>query len=243
VSFLRDVQPVLDRHCVRCHTGLKPDGGVDLSPGLLSFDSQVAGYGHNRAYETILARNLVSISAARAQDASITPPLAYGSHRSRLLLCLTNTAHRDVVQLGEEDRLRLSMWIDANAPYHDRFVNKRANEKAYDIATDKELGRHITAVHERRCGACHKPAEVSRLDWINLRQPQHSLFLLAPLNKSAGGDQSCQGTVYKDTTDPDYQTVRELVLAAARKAWASPRRDLKTLIDEDLSAGAASRAP
>ena len=121
------------------------------------------------------------------------------------------------------------MWMDANAPYHDRFVNKRANEKAYDIATDKELARQITAVHERRCAACHKAAEVSRLDWIDLRQPEQTLFLRAPLSKSAGGTQRCQGTVYKDATDPDYQSVRDLVAAAVKKAWAIPRRDLQAL--------------
>ena len=123
------------------------------------------------------------------------------------------------------------MWMDANAPYHDRFVNKRANEKAYDIATDKELTRQITAVHERRCAACHKTTEVTRVDWIDLRQPERTLFLRAPLDKSAGGSQSCQGMVYKDATDPDYRSLRELVAAAVKKAWASPRRDLQTLAD------------
>ena len=126
----------------------------------------------------------------------------------------------------------MTMWMDANAPYHDRFVNKRASEKAYDIATDQELSRQIAAVHERRCGACHKAAEVTRLDWIDLRQPERTLFLRAPLSKSAGGSQTCQGAVYKDAGDPDYHSLRELVAAAARKAWASPRRDLQALAEK-----------
>jgi hypothetical protein len=123
----------------------------------------------------------------------------------------------------------MTMWMDANAPYHDRFVNKRANEKAYDIATDKTLAQQITAVQERRCGACHKAAEVTRLDWIDLQQPERTLFLRAPLSKTAGGTESCKAPVYKDTSDPDYQSVRELVTAAARKAWQFPRRDLQAL--------------
>ncbi len=113
--------------------------------------------------------------------------------QSKLLKALDSEAHRQRVQLTADERLRLTMWMDANAPYHDRFVNKRANQKAYDIATDKELSRQITAVHERRCGACHKPAEVTRLDWIDLRQPERTLFLRAPLSKSAGGTQSLPG--------------------------------------------------
>jgi mono/diheme cytochrome c family protein len=169
------------------------------------------------------------VAEPNLQDASITPPLAYGAHQSKLFKALDGEAHRQRVQLTPDERLRLAMWMDANAPYHDRFVNKRAAEKAYDIATDTELARQIAVVHERRCAACHKPAEVTRLDWINLRHPERSLFLFAPLNQSAGGSQRCEGWVYKDASDPDYQSLRELVAAAARKAWASPRRDLQAV--------------
>ena len=66
-------------------------------------------------------------SAARAQDASITPPMAYGSHKSRLITALTDKNHVNDVKLSADERLRLVMWIDANAPYHDRFVDKRPN--------------------------------------------------------------------------------------------------------------------
>ena len=79
MSFLRDIQPVLDRHCVACHRGLKPAGGLDFFAGLTAHDPRVPGYGYNRAFETMLEHDLISRSQARAQDASITPPLAYGS--------------------------------------------------------------------------------------------------------------------------------------------------------------------
>ena len=147
------------------------------------------------------------------------------------------------MQLNADERLHLTMWMDANAPYHDRFVNKRASQKAYDIASDKALADQIAAVQERRCGACHKPAEVTRLDWIDLRQPERTLFLVAPLSKSAGGTQACKDLVYRDTTDPDYQSVRELVTAAARKAWQSPRRDLQALTGHPLAETSPSRTP
>jgi hypothetical protein len=189
----------------------------------------VPGYGFNRAFETILSAKLVAAAEPNLQDSSITPPLAYGAHQSKLLKTLDGTAHRKRVQLSAGERLRLTMWMDANAPYHDRFVNKRTEHKAYDIATDKELAQGITAVHERRCAACHKAAAVTRMDWIDLRQPERTLFLRAPLSVPAGGTQRCQGTVYADTADADYRAVRDLVAAAARKAWASPRRDLQAI--------------
>ena len=33
-DFTRDIQPLLDRHCVACHSADRRDGGVDLSGDL-----------------------------------------------------------------------------------------------------------------------------------------------------------------------------------------------------------------
>lgn len=229
LSFLRDVQPVLDKHCVKCHTGLGPAGGLDFSGGLISHDDEVAGYGHNRAFETILANKLVVLSPAREQDASITPPMAYGAHKSKLMAALGSDNHAKHVSLSADERLRLCMWIDANAPYHDRFVNKRPAAAAYDLPADKTLRQQLLQVHERRCASCHSADDVTRLDWINLHNPERSLFLTAPLAKSAGGQQACEQAPYAGTGDPDYLLVLGIVRGAVDKAWANPRRDLCAL--------------
>lgn len=229
ISFLRDVQPVLDRNCVRCHGGLKPAGGLDLGGGLTAFDLAVPDYGYNRAYVTIMTSGLVTCSPARTQDATITRPLEYGSRRSRLVSALDDANHRDELSLSTEDRLRLVMWIDANAPYHDRFVNKRAERPAYSLAADQKLRQSLAAIHERRCAACHKTDEVTRLDWINIHHPERSLFLAAPLSKEAGGTGRCDPMVYSAKSDSDYQTVSNLVREAVRETWARPRRDVQSV--------------
>ncbi len=241
VSFLRDVQPILDRHCVECHSGLKPAGGLDFCGGLTEWSHEVEqwwgavpGYGFNRAFETINKAGLVAIAEPNIQDAGITPPLAYGAHRSKLITSLQQGPRW--AKLSPDERLTLTMWADANAPYHDRFVNKRAETKPYDIAADKELAKQITAVHERRCAACHKPAEISRLDWIDLHTPERSLFLSAPLAKTAGGTERCKGVAYGESSDPDYVALRQAVAAAVKKAWDFPRRDLQALLTVDTGA-------
>ncbi len=154
MSFLRDIQPILDRHCVQCHGGLKPAGGLDFCGGLTDWSREVEqwwglvpGYGFNRAFETITQAKLVATAEPNLQDASITPPLAYGAHASKLFKALDSPAQRQRGRLSADELLRMTMWMDANAPYHDRFVNKRASQKAYDIATDKALAAQITAVH------------------------------------------------------------------------------------------------
>lgn len=236
VSFLRDIQPILDVHCTGCHSGMRPAGQLDFTAGLTDWSREfeawwgkVPGYGFNRAFETIARAGLAMVAEPNLQDASVTPPLAYGAHRSKLWQTLEKEPHRGRVRLHPDERLALSTWLDANAPYHDRFVNKRSGRTAYDLATDQELACQMALVHGRRCAPCHTSPEVSRLDWVDVRRPERSLFLSAPLRKSAGGAQTCPGLVYADCTDPDYKAVAELVTAAVRRAWEAPRRDVESL--------------
>jgi hypothetical protein len=239
LSFLRDIQPVLDRRCVTCHTGLKPAGNLDLSGGLTCYDLAVPGYGYNRAYASLVGSGLVACSPARQQDASITPPLAYGSPRSKLVAALAKPPHVERARLDDDERLRLLLWIDANAPYHDRFVNKRPATPAYDLAADRDLLGQLSAIHERRCAACHKSADITRLDWIDIRQPSRSLFLTAPLAQDSGARGRCTPPVYADSTDPDYRAARALVEVAVARQWEHPRRDVAAL-KEDLAAAPAA---
>ena len=52
IDFVKIVQPVLDKHCVECHSGPTPDGAVDLSGDKTRF--------FNMAYEHLLERELVN---------------------------------------------------------------------------------------------------------------------------------------------------------------------------------------
>ena len=230
ISFLRDVQPVFDRHCTGCHGGLKPAGDLDFSAGLTA--------SNNRAYDTILTAGLVSRSNV-GDDAKITPPLAFGSHRSKLVEVLRGGPCSSRASLSDEDWLRLVTWIDANGPYHDGFINKRLAQPPYDLPNDRELAGKIEAVHARRCGSCHAAGEVTRLDWIDLARPSQSLFLTAPLAKDATSKSRCPQPVYKDPADPDYQTVSRLVTDAVTRAWQYPRRDLKALVPASSVDGVA----
>jgi mono/diheme cytochrome c family protein len=217
ISFLRDVQPVFDKHCAGCHAGLKPAAGLDFSGGLTER--------HNRAYDTILANRLIARSNV-GDDARITQPLAFGSHRSRLVEVLRDGACSKRAKLSSEDWLRLVTWIDANGPYHGGFINKRQEPTPYDLPNDNALAGRLVAVHQKRCIACHQPADVTRLDWIDLGEPEKSRFLAAPLAKDSGGTGRCGQAVYKDRRDADYQAALAAVNVAVKAARARPRRDL-----------------
>ena len=121
------VQPVLDRHCLGCHGSEKPDGKVDLS-------STRAADGLMQSYRTIMGlapgatkpgRPLVACSN-RFSDAGVSRPREFGSHQSPLVRVLLDDAvHKREVKLDPTEWLSLVTWIDANAPYHDAFLNKR----------------------------------------------------------------------------------------------------------------------
>ena len=114
------VQPVLDRHCVRCHQGDKPVGELDLSrrPVAFGLDSMFA------SYMAIRARGLVAVSNQRLNGA-VTAVKQYGSHASRLIGHLRSDPDHAKIALDRDEWLALVAWVDANAPYHDQLYNKR----------------------------------------------------------------------------------------------------------------------
>ena len=133
-SFMEVVQPVLTRHCAKCHTGAKPKKGIDLSPTphkgftksywSLCGDRNFWGRGTNpkNAAEALVprfgARNVIQV----------TPPGGmYGSPGSRLLKML-RAGHMSAatptepskaqVKLSADDIRRIAAWIDCNATFY-----------------------------------------------------------------------------------------------------------------------------
>ncbi len=126
------VQPILDRHCAGCHGREEPEGGIDLS-------AHRAEDGFVQSFRTLFGRRdesgkeypaLVSVSN-RFDNAAVTRPKQFGSHRSRLLTVLReDDVHRKEVDLSPDEWRALVTWIDANAPYYDKFYNKRPEDSA-----------------------------------------------------------------------------------------------------------------
>jgi len=236
INYLADVQPVLDRHCVSCHSGLEPAAKLDFSGGLMAASPMQTTFrllqfdGLNRSYRTIIENNLVTYSDKHAPASELTQTRQFGSTKSKLIdAILTGPCSKHVdIKPGSEDWYRLVTWVDANAPYHDRFVNSRPAHPPYDLPADQELKKTILAVHQNRCAECHQAEAVSRLDWIDLKAPEQSRFLKSPLGDTA----HCGKAVYADQNDPDYMTLRTAVEQAVERAWKYPRRDLEALLEE-----------
>ncbi len=119
LSYPLLVQPVLDRHCVRCHGGDKP-AGPKGQPLVLTGEPEDR---YTKSYNALVQR--VSYSAwgrgtfPDGNSEPLSKPGFFGAMGSPLMEMLL--AGHQGVELGPEDLDRLITWIDANALFYGTF--------------------------------------------------------------------------------------------------------------------------
>ncbi|MFA5190330.1 MAG: family 16 glycoside hydrolase [Verrucomicrobiia bacterium] len=213
VDFPTIVQPVLDKYCVRCHSGGDPAGGCDLSGDKTRY--------FNMAYDNLLGRSqsyrqhnmetgeMLPEEAAKGKPlvhfywllrtpTAINQPLWTGCFASRLTEIIDSDHCGQKLPL--EGRQRIYLWMDANVPYYGTYANSRPQSPGKrDLWTDVETGRlsawfaeSFSGVYNRRCASCHDKYDktidwTGRFAWINLTHPRLSPALTAHLSKAAGG--------------------------------------------------------
>jgi hypothetical protein len=115
MSYPRLVQPVLDRHCVRCHDG--GQGELKAPPVLTGEPEGV----FTKSYVTLKPY----VRWYEWGDNSIreigTEPGHSGADESRLPQILRDKTHAEHVQLPREDYLRLTLWLDGNVPFYGTY--------------------------------------------------------------------------------------------------------------------------
>ena len=221
VDFVKQVQPVLDKYCVECHSGPAPDADVDLSGDKTRL--------FNMAFETLVFRpGLVARYHINPGPTGNFPPLASGSYVSRLTRLLEEK-HGDV-NVNDESRRRLYTWIDANVPYYGTWDMTRP----YTFGgRDTWLGVGNKALpwfeaFQKACGASGIPADVAKLGHtqINLTHPEWSRVLLKNLAKSAGGLANDKKAVFKTKEAPHYQALLQAIRQGKQALLAKPRMDM-----------------
>ena len=146
-SFSKEIQPILDRHCVSCHAGEK---GVppELSGDLVAIPSMkrslsesylalTSTQGTNGDHSHRLVNWIDSMSGP-----AMLPPYYRGSATSELITLLEE-GHEDVA-LSREELDKIACWIDLLIPYCGDYTEAHA-------WTDKEqaLYAHFTAKRQR----------------------------------------------------------------------------------------------
>jgi hypothetical protein len=117
VHYPRDIQPILDKRCINCHSGDSPKGDLDLSGQMTALWS--------RSYESLVDKNLISFLYGCIGEANIPAeiPLTFGSHRSKLVDRIGKAPCKS--NLTRNEFIRIVTWIDANAPYYGTHEGKK----------------------------------------------------------------------------------------------------------------------
>ncbi len=132
-DYVRQVQPVFDRHCVKCHDFGQPGGKALLLCGdrALTFSA---------SYKDLWLKRIANCLGTGT--AEIPQPRAWGSSQSKLTRAL-DQGHYDC-QLSADEMDRLVTWIDLNGPYYATYdcayPDNLAGRSPLDKAQVKRLG-------------------------------------------------------------------------------------------------------
>ena len=217
-DFPRDIQPILDRHCVDCHGYQASERGGPYAGGVLLSGDLGPMFSH--AYFTMTVRRLFSDN--RNEAVSNLPPRSVGSSASPIFSYGDGSHHG--VLFSERERRMLQLWIEVGAPYPGTYgalgtgsIGGYFENTKVNTDFDWPTTRAAAEVMERRCAECHQGNDVlpmalsdergisfwrfdtedprlklSRHIVFNLTHPEHSLLVLAPLAQEAGGLGLCR---------------------------------------------------
>ena len=235
-DYPRDIQPILDRHCVSCHSAEKPSGHVILTADNNELFTQ--------SIYTLLAYQQISDTRRLDGDGN-SPPWGFGTSASPLMHKIDGSHYDAKLTKHECDLIRL--WIESGAVFAGTYAVYNSVDSQVSRAANAH-GPSLDAIIQKRCLTCHKTTDkLSRrarekqwsdilpmysLNLYNLSYPEKSTILLSSLAKEAGGYQWCKDkegcpvAVFRDAKDPDYQCILQAIRAAKGRQEKAGRFDL-----------------
>lgn len=191
LCFTRDIQPILDRHCVECHNPDREEGGINLS-------------GHWTPLYTISYANLTwgnnLLGDNRNRAVSNFKPYEMGTGSSRLVK-LIEEGHQGVKMSPEEQKI-IRMWIDVGANFAGTYASEASGGVGYYMANipvrNEKDWPETPAMREaisRRCDGCHAPTENEKKlgmydiyrDNYSPRNPQTTTDYHRPFRRARSG--------------------------------------------------------
>lgn len=216
MDFPRDIQPILDKHCVKCHNHSQRDGGLTLlgDHGPVFSHSYYSLYLHWQIKDTATEPR----HGTGRQPGNDKPYTTYSS--ASAIMDKIEQTHYDVRLNAHEEKM-IRLWIDTGATYAGTYAAYgtgqvggcwRNNEPIREMADDWPSTPPAQDAVRRRCASCHPSEQLAQhvtaqiatdhgdmLSWTrplsrysrhniyNLTRPDKSLILLAALSHKAGG--------------------------------------------------------
>jgi hypothetical protein len=166
IDFPRDVQPILDRRCIECHDAVTCEGGVVLTGD--------HGPVFSLSYYELLLHWQVKDTyddprhGSGRQPGNDRPYTTYSS--ASPLMDKIEREHYDV-ELTDQERLIIRLWIDAGVQYPGTYAAYGTgqiggcwgNNEPVRVMADAwpDTPAAVDAI-ERRCGACHPSNQLPR---------------------------------------------------------------------------------
>ncbi|MBI2949009.1 MAG: hypothetical protein HYY23_15315, partial [Verrucomicrobia bacterium] len=213
VDYPSRVQPILDRHCVSCHGDEKGiAAGLDLSGGWTEH--------FNISYENLANRRETQLTAywiagidcmngTALWSAQIFPPRSHGSGAAPLAKLLVEGHEGRLPQLTRAERDLLMAWIDSNGLYYGTWDYTKHGYTIKDWSRIRDAV--VSEMKTADCLRCHGDGQrpfYFENDWINLKEPQMSRILRAPLAPNTDG--FGLGLCRKRPLDPRRQRIHLL---------------------------------
>ena len=224
-SYVKSVQPVFDRNCIRCH-GLK-EGGRPMSlvgtNGLFNLVYDEWDLGRGRLKFRKGDRQLISM-AISYQETNESKPYDYFAAASRLTK-MVRGGHGGA-KLTPDELQTLILWMDLNVtPFSPGggYSWNRPELNGIDEAGEKALRSAVLA----RWGMARANEPIEAL--VNRACPAKSRVLLAALPAAAGGWGQWEKP-FTGKDDPEYLKFEKLVEGAIRR---SPWHDIRGTCGRD----------
>ncbi len=163
LDFPRDVQPILDRHCVGCHDAAKRKGGVVLTGD--------RGPTYSLAYYNLLLHRQIRDGAGYRWEGlsniggrpggNDAPGTTFSS--AAPLMRKVDGSHHDV-RLTAAERAVVRLWLDVATPYAGTYAAYgsgqiggwwRVNACVREMADDWPSTPPAREAMQRRCAVCH----------------------------------------------------------------------------------------
>ena len=209
LSFMRTVQPVLDRYCIKCH-GLndKTDDKSRKAQKInLIHDGQLTW---PNSYKELFTRGDHRVGDKgymggnknhAVEDRNISKPRRFYAYSNKVAHMLVKNHGK--CNMDKDSYMRIIEWMDVNAQcYGDLFPNKLEQR-----GIDAEAMTAVRAYAKTLFG--EKIAAQPDRALINTVQIDESRILAAPLAKAAGGWGQMPG--YRSKSDPKYKKMLALV--------------------------------
>jgi len=214
-SFVRTVQPVLDRYCIACHGLEKTEKEVNLlhTRGA-EYVRRLPGGVERRnrpfstAYESLIASGRVSVVQLGREDFPSRPKDYFANAGTLAKMLLDGHPDKDGkkrVELDRESFQRIVDWLDVNAQFYGDYSFNRIEMQPPLPEGEKRLREAVA----KRFGAELSAQPYAAL--VNVANPAESRVLMAPLPVAAGGWGQIAKGAFAARSDPGWQEMLKLV--------------------------------